>query len=133
MHLNCREVCTHAICKTSRTQESFSHQGTKMLLLSDALQGIIQSSCSWTVPYFMIFFRSFIQIQKIVFKQEYLSINNCHLLNKVPFYSSKGPFMFFQMLPYDSRLFPGLSLITNNSKRFVNKITCSVYILMLQL
>ena len=36
----------------------------------------------------------------------YLSISKCHLQNKVTFYSSKCPFLFFWTLPYDSRLFP---------------------------
>ena len=35
----------------------------------------------------------------------YRGINNCHLSNKRSFYSSIV--LFFQMLPYDSRLFPG--------------------------
>ena len=42
----------------------------------------------------------------MVFKLEYLTIRNCHLPNKVPFYSSKCSFLFFWMLRYDSRLFP---------------------------
>ena len=37
IHLNGGELRTHASCKTTRTQESFDHQGTKIFLLSDEL------------------------------------------------------------------------------------------------
>ena len=44
IHLNCREVDTHASCKTARTQESFNYRGTKMFLLSAELSLITNNS-----------------------------------------------------------------------------------------
>ena len=52
-------------------------------------------------------------MQKMDFKEGYLSISNCHLPNEVLFYSPKCPFLFFRTLPYDSRLFPVYTLILN--------------------
>ena len=37
VQLDCREVCTHANYKTTRTWENFNNRGTKMILLSDEL------------------------------------------------------------------------------------------------
>ena len=37
IQLKCREVCTHASYKTTRTWENFNNQGTKMILLSEEL------------------------------------------------------------------------------------------------
>ena len=37
IHVNCAGVRTHVSCKTTRRQESFNYQGTKMFLFSDKL------------------------------------------------------------------------------------------------
>ena len=47
IQLNCREVRTHASCKTTRTWENFNHRGTKMILLSDELWSIANNSKSF--------------------------------------------------------------------------------------
>ena len=44
IQLNCGEVRTYVSCKTTRTQESFNHRGTKMFLLSDELWLITNNS-----------------------------------------------------------------------------------------
>ena len=44
IQLNCREVCTHASYKTTRTWENFNNQGTKKILLSDELWLIANNS-----------------------------------------------------------------------------------------
>ena len=47
IHLNCREVHTHASYTTNRTWENFNNQGTKMILLSDELWLIANNSTSF--------------------------------------------------------------------------------------
>ena len=47
IQLNCREVCSHASYKTTRTWESFNNQWTKMILLSDELWLIANNSKNW--------------------------------------------------------------------------------------
>ena len=44
IQLNCSKVHTHVSCKTTRTQESSNHRGTKMFLLSDELWLITNNS-----------------------------------------------------------------------------------------
>ena len=46
IHLNCREVCTHAIYKATRTWENFHNQGTN-ILLSDKLWLMANNSKSF--------------------------------------------------------------------------------------
>ena len=46
IQLNCRELCTHASYKITRTWENFNNRGTKMILLSDELWSIANNSKS---------------------------------------------------------------------------------------
>ena len=43
IQLNCREVRTHASYKTTTTWENFNNQGTKMILLPDELELIVNN------------------------------------------------------------------------------------------
>ena len=85
-------------------------------MVASQRQGIIQkksASGSWMLSQ-DIFSKCYFDLKmpKMVFKQGYLSISNCHLPNKMPFYSSKCPFfLLFQTLPYDSKLFPDRQIL----------------------
>ena len=48
IQLNCREVRTHASYETTRTSENFNNRGTKMIILSEELWLIANTSKSLT-------------------------------------------------------------------------------------
>ena len=81
-------------------------------------QGIIQkksASSSQMLPCLRIFFRNFILIfilnmPKMVFNRGTLVSPTAVYQMKCPFTVLSGFFLFFQMLPYDSRLFPGSAI-----------------------
>ena len=83
------------------------------ILVLDCFQGIIQkksASVSWTLPCLVIFFRNFI----LIWKYQKRSLNRGTLVSETAINQTKCPFtvlsalfMFFQTLPYDSKLFPG--------------------------
>ena len=95
--------------------QSFSEWSYNSDTIGTCCQGIIQkksASGSWTLPCLVIFFQGLI----LIWKCQKWSLNRGTLVSataiyqiKCPFTVLSAPFLFFRMLPNDSRLFPGCS------------------------
>ena len=103
-------------CTTDRRMDGRTDgqaDGQKKWHIEVGPQGIIQKkSASGTrmLPWLVIFFRNFILIwkcQKGSLNRGTLVSANAIYQTKCPFSSLSALFLFFQMLPYDSKLFPG--------------------------
>ena len=107
---SCRIIekfCSEKACKCSHCR--FEPSGFYSIRLSGNNPediSIWQSDAALPCNFFSKFYFD-LKMPKMVFKQRYFSINN---QTNCPFTVLSALFLFFQMLPFDSRLFPAYSL-----------------------